>query len=120
MDDVNLVVVLGLFWDVAGVIILAVGLLAVSDKDILHYRSLDGIENLALDLFVQKVDTSFGLTALVLGFSLQTLGALHVAMARENFWIGVSLLTMFIVAFVMRHRSAVKQKQKLSPELSVD
>ncbi|MAO56465.1 MAG: hypothetical protein CMM61_12305 [Rhodospirillaceae bacterium] len=120
MDETNLIVVLGLFWDVAGVVILACGLLSLRDKDINHYRSLDGIENIALDLFVQRVDTAFGLFALVVGFLLQALGALKITLVLTSFWIGIGLLTFFVALFVVKHRAAVKQKQELGPEYNSD
>ena len=96
----NLLVFVGLIFDIIGVIILGMALTATTDRHLLQLSRAfwDASIPECKTLLEQRMDSRFGLTTVLIGFSLQAIGTSGFNISdTEAFYV---LIVIVIVSFV--------------------
>jgi hypothetical protein len=109
----NLTVV-GLGYDIVGVIVLAWGVFWKSTRDIANEAGTYWTANpfQKENIIKSQIDTISGLIFLVLGFTLQIFGALKQLSPNEYFcWVLWVFLFLFVIVYPMGIRPKVAQKR---------
>ena len=96
----NSFVFVGLIYDIIGVIVLGSALTATTDRHIeqLSQTYWDASVPECKTLLEQRMDSRFGLTTVVLGFSLQAIGATGLNISKHSVF--YCLIALFLVTFV--------------------
>ena len=109
----NELTIVGLAYDIVGVIVLVLAIIGPKAPDLYQQASnrIGANKSLFEALMLQRTDAWFGLSALVIGFALQGIGALPLDVPSYALWLLAPILPGFIVYLVVRHRSALSAER---------
>ena len=114
-NEISHLTILGLTWDIAGVLMLAVGLLGVTEREMDWAQTWNGSGYLAQVRLIEKTDALYGIFALVVGFGFQIGGAFKISTPIWGIGFGVALLLGVIIAHQIMRRQNYGRLENMPP-----